>query len=566
MIPFILILATLPSLNVVASPATTVYVDPKDMVDLTLTPGRSLYVNVSVLDASNVWGYQAALAYNISVLTATNLSSYDPFTQAFPSVIDNSGIDRLRPVRDGSYKNWTGTYKDWDEVTADGDATFVSAAETDLTQSSALGSTKVDFAWDKIKKVRLVFVARQTVGDEQIVPLILVENAVFNGSAVAPPATETYEVFSYDWEKNPSTGSAWSWADMDTIDAGVRSVQNGPTFDGQIRVTQLFVEVYHEAGFLSVTFTKPLGTSTGETGSFPLLRVGFNVTGLGTSILDLFNTLLTNPTSGSIAHGEADGMFTNVNIHDLVVTSVIPSKDRIAAAGEPVTVDVTVANPGDFNETFSVILTYDDNLIDNQTGIFLNIDENITLTFAWETTGLADAEYTLRAQAVLSFTDNHPDDNTLDAKVRVGVIRDVGVVSVTPLPSEVYRGESVLITVTVRNEGNFTESFSVIVGFTDNVTAIRTEPVSSLPAGQSTPVSFNWETADLVEGSYVIRAEAIATIDDNPTNNVAESIPVEVGSGGFPVTWLYAGIALIAIIILLIVVYIIRKIRKRKPE
>lgn len=561
-LPFILTLATLASLSVSATPATTVYVDPRELVDLTLTPGCSFYLNISVLDASNVWGYGAALAYNTSILTATNTTSYAPFTTAFPAVIDDSGIENLRPLADGVYRNWTGNFRSWDEITPDGDGTYVSAGSAGLTQSSTLGKPRLSPAWDKIKKVSVIFVARQTTSDEKIMPLLLIGRETFSGSAVTPPTT--YEEFSYDWDKNPSTNSTWSWTDMNTLEAGVRSEQNGATFDGELRVTQLFVKVYNEAGLLSVTFTKLFGTSIGETGSFPLLKVGFNVDGNGTSILDLYNTKLSTPVGGEIAHGETDGMFTNVNIHDVAITSVTSSKYRIAAAGELLTVDVTVANHGDFDETFYLTLTSNESLIGNQTDIVLNIDENTTLSFTWNTTSLAAAEYTLRAQAILSVLDNHPDDNIFDIKVRVGVIRDIAIISVTPLPTEVYLGEAILITVSVRNRGNFTESCSVTIKY-DNST-ITTQSVSNLQAGQTQPVDFSWETAGLVEGTYIIRAEAVTPIDDNPTNNVAESIPVKLGAGGIPVTWIYAGIALLAIIILLIVVYVVRKIRKRKPE
>jgi hypothetical protein len=561
--PFVLILAALASLNVSADPATTVYINPKDFVDLTLTAGRSFYINISVSDASDVWGYQAALAYNKSILTATNFSSFDPFTTAYPNVIDDSGVEKLRPTLNGRFSNWTGTYAAWADVTADGDTTYVYAGNTGLTQTSALTNSRVKAAWDKIQKIIVVFVAQQTSGDENLVPVLWTGNRLFNGSAVTP-STVAYTEYTYTWDKSPVSNSAWSWAELDALEAGLRTEQNGATFDGQVRVTQLFVEVYHEAGFLSVSYSKPFGVNTGETGSFPLVRVGFNVDAEGTSILDLHNTKLSTPAGGEITHDEVDGSFTNVNIHDLVVTSVTPSKNRIATAGESLTLDVTVANPGDFNETFYVTLTYDGNLIDNQTGIFLDIDQNTTLTFTWDTTGLADAEYTVRAQAILSVLDNYPDNNILDAKVRIGVIRDVAVITVTPLPTEVYVGESVLITVLLRNQGNFSEAISVTIKYGSTVIGTEAVTPSPLAAGQSAQVDFTWETGGLTEGNYIVQAEATIAVDDDTTNNFGESILIKVGAGGIPITWVYAGIALIAIIILLIVVYIVLRIRKRK--
>jgi PKD repeat protein len=75
--------------------------------------------------------------------------------------------------------------------------------------------------------------------------------------------------------------------------------------------------------------------------------------------------------------------------HDIAVTEVAPDQPWVYK-GTPVTVNVTLLNSGDFNETVTVDLYY--NLTANQQigTIITNLspNETKTLTFTWNTTGL----------------------------------------------------------------------------------------------------------------------------------------------------------------------------------
>ncbi len=104
----------------------------------------------------------------------------------------------------------------------------------------------------------------------------------------------------------------------------------------------------------------------------------------------------------------------------------------------------------------------------------------------------------------LTVTDNHNFTGTT-AKNVTAEIHDVAVVSVTALPSAVTVGANVSISVTVVNEGDFLETFSVTVYA--NETAIATKPVA-LSRGNSTALTFEWNTTDFPLGTYVIFANA----------------------------------------------------------
>ncbi len=79
-------------------------------------------------------------------------------------------------------------------------------------------------------------------------------------------------------------------------------------------------------------------------------------------------------------------------------------------------------------------------------------------------------------------------------------------------------GETVYIDVTILNQGNETEVFSVTAYYDDTVAG--TETGISLSAGESDVVSLSWDTTGVTEGTYEISAEASQVPGEtNVTNN-----------------------------------------------
>ena len=160
-----------------------------------------------------------------------------PYLNATDSSYIQSHIT-VSPNANGMYMAWDGTYEDWDDVTPDGDATYISASAPNLNESSQLQDPTAQ-PWS-IGKVRLVIVGRQT-GDERVEPMLVIGGKGYNGSLIDP--MPTYSWYSSEWLANPATASAWTWNDINNLEAGVRSKQSGASWTGEIRITQMFVEV-----------------------------------------------------------------------------------------------------------------------------------------------------------------------------------------------------------------------------------------------------------------------------------------------------------------------------------
>jgi hypothetical protein len=91
---------------------------------------------------------------------------------------------------------------------------------------------------------------------------------------------------------------------------------------------------------------------------------------------------------------------------------------------------------------------------------------------------------------------------------------DVAVTSVTPYKTVVGQGLNMSISVTVENQGNFTETFNVTAYA--NTTSVASQNVT-LSSGTSTTLTFTWNTTGFAYGNYTISAYAMPVPDETDT-------------------------------------------------
>jgi hypothetical protein len=165
----------------------------------------------------------------------------------------------------------------------------------------------------------------------------------------------------------------------------------------------------------------PITTNVSET----LVTLIFRVIGFGATPLDLHDTSLIDSFGRPIPHEVRDGFFANL-IRDLAVVNVTPLVSW-AYKGTIVKVNVTVRNEGDITETFDVKAYYDNNTIGTITVTNLNPDQEITITFSWNTQDVTPCHnYTISAEAVPVPWELDLEDNYLsDGKVKIRILGDV---------------------------------------------------------------------------------------------------------------------------------------------
>jgi len=132
--------------------------------------------------------------------------------------------------------------------------------------------------------------------------------------------------------------------------------------------------------------------------------IGYTENGIG----DPYYIINAAAMSDHIGHG----YFNNILplIHDVAVTSLDAPAE--AVLGEVVSINVTVANQGDFSETFDVTIYYDGITMETRTVMDLAPGAETTLTFIWNTAGMKEGTYTIKAEASLVVDEVDPNDNT----------------------------------------------------------------------------------------------------------------------------------------------------------
>ena len=118
--------------------------------------------------------------------------------------------------------------------------------------------------------------------------------------------------------------------------------------------------------------------------------------------------------------------FINVTggVHDVAVTKVTPQK-TVVGQGYNDRINVTVANEGDFIETFNVT-TYADTTTIEMKEVTLASGDSTTITFTWNTTGFAYGNYTISATADQVPGETDTADNTfVDGWVVVTIPGDI---------------------------------------------------------------------------------------------------------------------------------------------
>jgi hypothetical protein len=134
---------------------------------------------------------------------------------------------------------------------------------------------------------------------------------------------------------------------------------------------------------------------------------------------------------GVVYVGSFDGkIYAFGGVHDVAVTNVVSSK-TVIGQGFSTNINVTVANQGDYTETFNVT-TYINPpspltivIVINITTVSLDAGKNITISLAWDTTGLAIGNYTFSAAARPVLGETNTTDNTFSVVVKVTIPGDI---------------------------------------------------------------------------------------------------------------------------------------------
>jgi parallel beta-helix repeat protein len=94
---------------------------------------------------------------------------------------------------------------------------------------------------------------------------------------------------------------------------------------------------------------------------------------------------------------------------------------------------------------------------------------------------------------------------------------NIAIISAIPSKTEVYAGQTLNITVVIKNKGTITETFNVSAYY--DTTIIETRTVTNLIPNTQTTLTFIWETMGVTPGTYTITVIAHPVIGETETDD-----------------------------------------------
>jgi hypothetical protein len=250
-----------------------------------------------------------------------------------------------------------------------------------------------------------------------------------------------------------------------------------------------------------------------------------------------------------------------VQLHDITVANLTVTPKEVLA-GNTITINATILNKGSVSEHFNITAFFNYFQINMTTRKSLPIDQNVSVVFNWNTTGVALGNYTVGVNTFLvdqltlasrNDEEANPFDNSLiDGEVTiVGAPRhDLAVTDVQVDPTNLRINAESNIEVTVANQGNANEHYNVTITVKYGSEETIISPVSwsnqTVYPGTSTKLSYRFITAagnTTREGAYNITATVVlinattggfstpynATVpDDDPTDNTRSTSPLPI--------------------------------------
>jgi len=194
--------------------------------------------------------------------------------------------------------------------------------------------------------------------------------------------------------------------------------------------------------------------------------------------------------------------------HDVAVVAINAPAVVVIGLDSTAGVEVTAANPGTFDETFSVSLEASGGAVSGSPQeVTLAFESSTTVSFTWDTTGLSPAEYTLTATASVVPEETDTADNSSSTAVTVRLpVHDVAVVGLDA-PSAAAEGSQVPVHVTATNGGEVSETFSVSLEASGGSVEDSPQTIALIPGG-SAALSFTWYTPDARPDPYTLTVEA----------------------------------------------------------
>ena len=521
-------------INPVNASTAEVYIDPPQKIDFNLVVGMNFTVNVTVAAVTDLKSFYFEMSFNPDVVHGVWFDE----TQSPPWPV---GIGPFLESAGGSGITLPGP--GWNNTRGKLSLTGASLLFPTAAQCPDGGGVLANVTFQVVGKgeteLRLEDVDLRDINDSKI-DLLTVDSGYFRNvdSALIPTADFTFTPVDTPPEQGPLRGyytqfngtlstatsgrtiAAYKWYFWMNV-ATRSAVPHDNGLDGPIVFGSIVEHNYTRWGTWSVSLTVIDDTGVVDTTTQNVTVKAHDV---------YFSNIYTNTTMG---------------IYPAVLYTDI---------GDIIEIKATAINEGNYTETFNVSTFWSGFYADvgqvlygpigTVTDITLNAGQSQNVTFHWDTTGynLTHADtFAINANASRvqyeydtewetgKIADNLYTTQPIRVRFHDIAITRINLYNATghPLTEPINPGDTVRVNVTVVNEGDFTESSLTVTAYYDNTvidtdyiyrTVNRTYAARVLYNRNDTiTLRFNWDTTDVPDGLYTIKADVTQVTDEYDT-------------------------------------------------
>lgn len=243
-----------------------------------------------------------------------------------------------------------------------------------------------------------------------------------------------------------------------------------------------------------------------------------------------------------------------VKLHNIAITSLTALPNTVEI-GESVTIQVTVANKGNFTESFTVTAYHNNEAIETKTVSNLAPENSQTLTTVWNTADVALGVYTIKAEASTVTGETKTDDNSrIDSTVTVQ--KRSSTLSINASSTTLTVGTTTTIYGSldpIRQDVSVTIQYRLAGGGTwSTLKTVATD----------TQGRYTHDWTPEASGTYEVKASWQGDTTTQPSESTVLTITVQEAQT--PINFLYIAGAAVVIILIATAIYFFLRIRKPK--
>jgi len=393
--------------NLPPPPPALIYVDPSAISNVSLVPPDNFTVDVSIINASRVYGLEFQLSFNTSVLLANSITSgsFIPGSVTPSTLIDNTDgyVEfnvSLSSALDGSGALATISF----QVQTLGN-TVLHLYGVQLVDSfgQALPYTTADGSFDN------VLLAKFRVDPPSIIDPSLVPPATFMINVTLEEVRDLYG-YQFNLTFDPNV--------LVCLQVEIQDVLNETNY-----IPNQNIDNVNGFTFINVTYYSPAVPLNFDS-QLPVAAIEFRVKSLGATDLNLTDTGLVDSSGQPITHEDFNGFFQSL-IVDVGVLSLSASPTAFYK-GQSTNITSIVTNEGNATESFVLNIYYNGTLLTTVNVTSLAPSTNATITVTWNTTVITPDYYQLSAQIPpLPYETHISDNNITDGIVMVKIPGDI---------------------------------------------------------------------------------------------------------------------------------------------